>query len=366
VPELARAVPEGTARRIALLGCPLDADEREPTLEEKIALLGKAPARDPYEGVLEHVRMRLPSRLIREAGIMDVPAWLRSIPRPADRRLLNVRRFVDFIDSGGCLEWAERIASLAEGLHPDIPFLIASDHSMAGGLMKAAARRHSPQAVTFVVLDSHTDAVPMEVASGLIDYDAEKNPHSPFDRADPYLRGRSESYNAGTFLLWLLKEGVIKPQHLIIIGASDAPPKRATRIKDGRVERFVQSYDALIRSGVKVLTKEDVVSSPSKVKAVLGSIKTPYLYLSIDMDIGAGNATRAVRFRERTGLNERQIMALVRQAASCLSSGIRLAGLDLCEFNPREPSLAEGTGKDRAFEIAASIIEEMAIPALAA
>jgi len=83
-----------------------------------------------------------------------------------------------------------------------------------------------------------------------------------------------------------------------------------------------------------MLTKNDFLISPSKAKNILNHIKTPYVYVSIDLDIGARNGIEAVRFLEREGLNERQIYRLVDLLRSLFSRGIRLAGMDLSEINP--------------------------------
>jgi len=355
---------EGPPQRIAFLGCPLDCDEREPSINEKMELLEKGVEEDPYERVLALALSRLEGDLTRCIGSLDVPAWLRPIPKGIQRGSLRVEEFVKFIDRGDCRKWAEKAAMAVRGILPDIPCLIGIDHSLAGGAIQELARMYAPENMSVVVLDSHTDAISTKVMGGLLAFDMETNPHSLHDPEDPYLKNRPESYNAGTFLLFLLDEGSVLPENLYLLGAGDTPPKRASRVKDSRVEKYVEAYATLRRRGVKTLTKEDLIKNPSKVKAVLGDITTPYLYLSVDMDVGAGNALRGVRFKERIGLNERQIMGVTEHIAHLLKGNIRLAGIDLSEFNPRYHQLSEQPCMDRTYIIAANIIETIARCAL--
>lgn len=137
-------------------------------------------------------------------------------------------------------------------------------------------------------------------------------------------------------------------------------PKHAFRIKDPRVENHVRIFSELKRKGVTLITKKDLVISPSRIRHILNGIKTPYVYISIDMDIGARNAVEGVRFLERQGLNEDQIYQWVEALRGILSSGIRLAGMDLSEMNPRKAGQAlPGGGIDRTYRIAANILKRL-------
>jgi len=51
-----------------------------------------------------------------------------------------------------------------------------------------------------------------------------------------------------------------------LIGISDYPPKHAFRIKDRRIENYVNIFSELKRRSVTILTKNDVLISPSKAK----------------------------------------------------------------------------------------------------
>ena len=102
-----------------------------------------------------------------------------------------------------------------------------------------------------------------------------------------------------------------------------------------------------------LVTKDDLLGSPSRVRRILEGIKTPYLYVSVDMDIGARNALEGVRFLDRQGLNEPQLFRLIGYLREVLDRGVNLTGLDLTEFNPRK------AGLDQTYPIAARIIKHL-------
>jgi arginase family enzyme len=157
----------------------------------------------------------------------------------------------------------------------------------------------------------------------------------------------------------LLAEEVLRPQNLYLIGVNDYPPKHAFRIKDPRIESYVNIFSELKRKGVTILTKNDILVSPSKLKNVLTHIKTPYVYISIDLDIGARNGMEGVRFLERQGLNERQIYRIVDFLRGLLSNQVRLAGMDLAEINPRRAGGRHPAGNDQTYRIAANVIKKL-------
>ena len=351
-------------KKIAFLGCPLDCDEREPAIAEKNTLAATAVCKNPYDTLMALLRPQLPPGSFREIGSMEVPEWLRPVPTKHPANPLSVEAFVKFIDAGGCRHWAEKVGKAVAGILPDIPCFIGIDHSLSAGVIKEISRVYSPRDITLLVLDSHTDAISTNVMEGLIAYDIETNPHSIHDPEDPFLKCRPESFNASTFLLFLIREGIIMPENLFIVGPSDLPPKKALRIKDSRVQRYVESFAALRKRGVKLLTKADIIAAPSKIKSHIASINTPYLYVSVDMDIGARNALEGVRFTDRAGLNESQILAITREIGKTLKGKVALAAMDLCEFNPRTELLASAHSQDRTLPIAAEIIKILSEAAL--
>ncbi len=352
---------KGVERKIIFFGCPLDGDERHESIQEKLALKGThGVLDDPYEGIMKIIRQEVNPDLWVEKGSLELPNWLRPIPSLADEDKITTKGFVDFVDSGGFETYAKQVGDfIATNIFPDIPCMVAVDHSLTGGVFKKLIELYDPENIALIVLDSHTDAIPMSIMAGMIQYDIDTNPDTVHDRHDPFLYHRTDSYNASSFLYYLLAEEILKPQNLYLIGVSDYPPKHAFRVKDPRIENYVHLFSELKRKGVTILTKSDFLLSPSKVKNVLTHIKTPYVYISIDLDIGARNGVEGVRFLERQGLNERQIYGLLDYLRSLLSRGIGLAGLDLTEINPRKAGRRHSTGEDQTYRVGANIIKRL-------
>jgi len=309
---------------------------------------------------MEIIRQEVNPEFWSEKGSLDLPGWLRPIPSLADKERITTETFVNFMDHGGFETYAQQVGDfIGTHIFPDIPCMLAVDHSLTGGAFRKLAELYKPEDVSLIVLDSHTDAIPMSVMAGMIQYDIDTNPDTVHDRYDPFLYDRRDSYNASCFLYHLLAEGVLEPQNLYLIGISDYPPKHAFRIKDRRVEDYVNIFSELKGKGVTILTKNDLLISPSKIKNVLNHIKSPYVYISVDLDIGARNGVEGVRFLERQGLNERQIYRLVDFLRSLLSKGIHLAGMDLTEMNPRKAGRRDSTGEDQTYRIAANVIRRL-------
>jgi arginase family enzyme len=348
-------------KKIVFFGCPLDGDERHESIQEKLSLMGTpGVVDDPYEGIMKIIRQEVNPEIWSEKGSFDVPSWLRPIPSLTDEENITTEAFVDFMDHGGFETYARRVGDfIATHIFPDIPYMLAVDHSLTGGAFKKLVELYESESISLIVLDSHTDAIPMSVMAGMIQYDIDTNPDTVHDRHDPFLYDRQNSYNASSFLYYLLAEEVLKPQNLYLIGNSDYPPKHAFRIKDPRIENYVNIFSELKRRGVTILTKNDFLTSPSKVKNSLSHIKSPYVYISIDLDIGARNGVEGVRFLERQGLNERQIYRIVDFLRDLLSKGVRLAGMDLTEINPRKAGGHHPTGEDQTYRIAANIITKL-------
>ncbi len=349
-------------QQVVLFGCPLDPDEKHDAIEEKLAHPGHDGLRDdPLLPIVELLDRDLAPETWTRRGSIDVPGWLRPVPPPGDRASLAAERVVDFIDKGGCRQFSDRVRDFVEaGILPDFPCLIAVDHSLTGGAFEAVSRHYGPGEVSLVVIDSHTDAVPMSTLSEAIFYDIEANPNSVHDRSDPLLYDRADSYNASSFLHHLAADGTVAPRDLYILGVSDYPEKRAFRIKDPRIARYVAVYTDLKKAGATIVTKKDCQMKPSKVKSLLSKIRTPYVYLSIDMDIGSRNALDGVRFRNWQGLSESQLFRLSSTVWKAGGSGLQLVGMDLTEIDPRRAGQPLEAGLDATYRIAAGLVRQFA------
>ena len=148
---------------------------------------------------------RLNPELWSEKGSLDLPSWLRPIPSLADEEKITTEAFVDFMDHGGFETYAQQVGDfIATNIFPDIPCMLAVDHSLTGGAFKKLVELYEPEDIALIVLDSHTDAIPMSAMAGMIQYDIDTNPDTVHDRHDPFLYDRKDSYNASSFLHYLL------------------------------------------------------------------------------------------------------------------------------------------------------------------
>lgn len=349
-------------QKVIFFGCPLDCDEKHDAIEEKQAgAVLSGTTDDPFDTILDLIRQEVPVELWEAKGSIPVPSWLRPLPQGQDRLKLVVDEFIRFMDQDGCRQTASEVDEfVTRQVLPDLPCMVAVDHSLTGGVFKALTRHLGEENLSLIIVDSHTDAVPMPLMAEAIQYDIDTNPDSVYDRNDPFLYNRTDSYNASSFIHHLLAEQILAPANLYLIGVSDYPEKRALRLKDPRIAHYTGIWSGLKRRGAKIITKEECLIKPSKLKALLKNIKTPYLYVSIDMDIGARNALEGVRFRNWKGLAEKQIYKVIGLICEFVSKDIQLAGMDITEINPRRAGRNFTSGQDRTYRIAANLIKRVA------
>lgn len=352
-------------RRPVFFGCALDPDERDESIQEKIRLSGTDSQKgDPYSEIMRLVRQELAPETWEERGVVDVPPWLGPIPPIIARKNITLDSLIYFIDGNGCRDFAQAAGKLAEEyIFPNIPCMIGVDHSLTGGVFASSVSFYRPADISLIVVDSHVDSLPSSVMSGAIQYDMATNPDSVHDPNDPFLRNRPDSYNASSFLQYLLEDGVVDPENLYLVGVSDYPPKRAFRIRDNRIKNYVDCYAALKRNGVKILTKKDLSLGPAALNNLISRVKTPYVYISIDMDIGARNALGGVRFQNYQGINENQIYKIAKSLRKLLDRDVTLAGMDVMEFNPRRAGSGETQSDDRTYRIAFNLIKTICFSA---
>jgi arginase family enzyme len=351
------------SKKLIFYGCSMDCDERFDAIEEKKS--GKwAPGgnNDPFNAVMKLIRQDIPSNLWTEAGSIDIPAWLYPKPEFTEHPNITTEKFIKFIDENGCRQIASDIFRFVSShVLPEIPCMIGIDHSLTGGAYQALSEKYGKKNLSLIIIDSHTDAIPMDALSGAIQYDIETNPYSVHDPKDRFLYNRSNSYNASSFIHHLLSDQLVEPNNLYIVGVSDYPQKKIFRLKDKRISKYVNIYSRLNRNGVKLLTKQDCLLKPKKLKTLINLISTPFIYISVDMDIGALNALEGVRFRNWKGIGEDQLYRLVDMIIDPLHKrNIQLAGMDIMEIDPRRAGGMLSSGPDRTYAIAANLIKKIA------
>jgi len=348
-------------KKLVFFGCPLDCDEKFDSIHEKrngLWTMGKSD--DPFNEVMAFIRPEVQQDLWMELGSVEIPTWLRPKPRSEDLLKINTESFIAFIDEDGCRRIAEDVAGMvSKKILPDIPCMIGIDHSLTGGVYKSLAEFYGRDNVSLIIIDSHTDAIPMSVLSDAIQYDIDTNPGSVHDPRDPFLYNRPDSYNASSFIHHMAAEGIINPKNLYIFGVSDYPEKKTFRIKDPRISRYIGAYAELKRRGTKIMTKKECMQAPQRLKTLLQMISTPYVYVSIDMDIGAINAVEGVRFRNWKGMTEGGIYKLVDALKILFARKVQLAGMDITEIDQRRAGEIYPAGRDQTFRIAATLIKKI-------
>ncbi len=349
---------------LVFLGCPLDSDERDSAVRDKRSRIGSDLPDDPYAVVTQLLDGIPWAAKWKRAGSMEVPSWLRPVPVQEDREYMHTANFVDFTESGDLRRCANALEQfVTTHILPDVPCLIGVDHALSGGVIQALAHQFGRDQLAVIVLDAHSDAIPAPTAIGAIEYDLETNAQSCFDARDPFLVGRSDSYNASSFLAHLLRDGVICARNLCLLGVADYPPRHAFRIHDRRVRRYVEAYAALKRQGVTIATQQSLMADESAASRALNAIDAPYVYVSVDLDVGARRALNGVRFCEREGLPRDRLLQVVEEVGRYARGGRRrLVGLDLMEIDVRRAGWPTLDASDRTYEIALQIIERLCCP----
>lgn len=90
-------------------------------------------------------------------------------------------------------------------------------------------------------------------------------------------------------------------------------------------------------------------------------IRTPNVYVSLDLDVGAYRCVNAARYMDRIGIEGEAIMDVARSISNYSRAGFfRLAGLDVMELNVHFLGLETGEGtKDCTASIAIDFIREL-------
>ena len=332
----------------------LDPDERDSVVKKKLEGMrngySAVPFRDPLDGFIGALNRGFNVRRI------EVEGWLTPTPPEALRFMTAVENYVSFIDSNGCLEYANKVRDVILSELGQIPLLVGVDHSLTGGAVEALAKEYGGENLRLIVFDSHFDFILPTIRCGLIQYDLETNPATRFSPEDPYIFGRPDSYNADSFLHYVLKD--VPPENIILVGVSDYPPRVAHEIDDDRVKRYLDYYTGLESQGVTVIKKDDIKSSRADVYAKLSRSDKPYTYVSIDVDVCSNTSLKGARFLDYHGVDHRDLYGLV--AAIAKSTGrSKLAGIDFMEFDVFSAGATLSGKQDRTYAIMAEAFRRL-------
>lgn len=349
-------------KNIKVFGLNLDPDERDESIFNKLSSTGM-DVKDPYEIVSEKLKDTNEIKFTK-IGKVQVEPWLVPNPKKEDLFMVDVDNLVAFIDSDGCREYASKVKDFVkENIFPDIPLMIGVDHSGTGGCIEALAEKYGKANLSVVMLDSHFDGIIPTQRLKLIQHDIEFNPNTKFSKDDPYLYNRVDSFNADSFLFFLLKEKKILPKNLFVLGVSDYPPNAAKDARDPRIREYYEFYRKFEDDGVTILPKNKLKANfVMALKKVFEKIKTPYVYVSVDIDIGSRQALTGARFLDYLGLEESEIYRILDGLNKyAKEKKIEIVGADVMEIDQSKAGQKFGKNYDKTYDISLEVIKKIFI-----
>ncbi len=267
---------------------------------------------DPFDAISPMVANSC-QNTVSIAGKLELPDWLTPRPSTVDVSLVHPARYRSFIDNDELGDYIEACARfVVSNILPDHPCMIAVDHAMSAGPLKALAQHYSPHETTVVIIDSHFDALPSQL-------------RGPPEINAPQCGPR----NCGSFLSSLLDDGIVIPENLFIVGVSDYPTKNTT-------ELYNQAYQAFIDQGVTVIPRVEAEKATflDEFEKKLTKNSGRRIYVSLDADAGACTCMNAVRFLDTKGLQEKTIIGLANLLKKLINSRrFELVGLDIAEVD---------------------------------
>ena len=345
----------------ASFGCSLDVMDAPEKLAMKLAYLNalregviQAPlARDPYDLLMNELG-ETPG--IVTVGRLELEPWMT--PRPGLDAIGNVDVALarEFLDTGGCNVVASRLREFVrDRVMPLSPFLVGVDHSLTGGVLQALAA-DGAGSLSLVVLDSHLDAIPASVrrAAALALSETETVAGEGEPEPEP-----PDSLTCGSWLASVMDSGLVAPEKIAVIGPSDYPGTQAGDEPDA-VRNFRDAYAAIEERGVTVIPKRRVreIGAEAAAREAVQAIGAGRVYVSIDADVGAGEAVKAVRFLDTIGLDPDEVPRL----CGALARELAPAGAELCGFDVMEidTHLADIPGSgDRTLEMCARAVRAL-------
>jgi arginase family enzyme len=315
---------------------------------------------DPYEAI-SFLNPGFSANSFEKIGKVPIETWLTPKPLIRDLSDISSEKYKAFLESNGCRRYADLVGDYMNGILPSQFIMLGVDHSQTGGVVRKLAQYYGKDQISVIVLDAHTD---------MFDYDLLCAAQIRFMEREAgfYLPSFSEAiagyqnrfYGCGNFLKALIDENVILPENLFLIGVTDYPTRSDETEDDPAITRYIDSYMGILEQGVKIFSKREVESAYETIMSVLKNIKTQYVYVSVDMDVGAFVSTSAVRFPNTLGMTEELIYRTVGSIkASIDSNNIYCVGLDLMEIDVHFAGYPRRGVTDRAYDVASNIISIM-------
>jgi arginase family enzyme len=288
--------------------------------------------RDPYSLFRKVMGNQIEEFGHKNLGRFAVDSWLTPKPQESDIDLILEESYKEFLTNDGFRAFSELLKDFVKAhIFPCIPGMIGVDHSLTGGILMALSEWIGPENLVVLVFDVHTDAIPLPIRSGLVNYALEAGLPSPGPIS---ISPELNPYAAGNFLFYLIEEGKILPQNLIIVGTRDGT-ETLRNLDDRRVKEYVHHYNSLSERGVKIISRDQLRHfGTSTIGKILDQIKCTNLYISLDVDVSAQCGVLATRFFDLVGSETNLILETALKIAELLSSNrYCLVGLDIMEID---------------------------------
>jgi arginase family enzyme len=349
-----KAISQGLSGQGKIFGVALDASDDGMSLQLKHAAMGARQQGieglyiDPYDALSNTLSRRIG---FDSVGKFPVPSWLGALPVPSDRNRVTTEGLQGFIDGGGMLTMmADLNDFVAREILPAPPVMLGIDHAATGGVLSALAKYLGPQELTVVVLDRHFDALPLSTRMAAFAGHGQMPPLIPGNNGDALC--------CGNFWAHLIKGKIVDPKHLVFVGVADYPPDETSQ----EWVLFKESYLAYEKQGVRFLPLPffNEANYRSRLTQFLhDAITTPYIYVSLDLDVSSYNAVHAARYMDGPGIDKEVMMEIARIIADgCHGGRYTLAGLDIMEFNMHLLGLTLPTGgQDRTMETVVEFVQ---------
>jgi arginase family enzyme len=265
-------------------------------------------------------------------GKFVVDSWLTPKPQVSDLDLIREECYEHFLINDGFRAYAQLLRGFVKAhVFPHIPGMIGVDHSLTGGVLMALSDRFGPEDLGVLVFDVHTDAAPLPIRSGLAQYASEEGLSEIDTISKPAI---FDPYTRGNFLFYLIEEGIILPENLILIGPGDTVDKLST-LTDKRVVEYVHHYESLMERGVKIISRDQLQQSgPAAIQKEQDRLNCSKLYISLDVDVSAQCGVLATKFIDLVGTDIALILEVASNIVEIISSRrFSIVGLDIMEID---------------------------------
>ena len=330
----------GQKRSIRFFGASLDALDIPEAVNikrayvEALSLGGyfQSNLQDPYDLFRDIMGNQIKECGHQNLGRFVVDSWLTPKPQVSDLDLIREESYRYFLINDGFRAFAQLLRDFVKAhVFPHIPGMIGVDHSLTGGVLMALSECFGPENLGVLVFDVHTDAIPLPIRSGLVQYASEVGLPAVSTISKPMT---FDPYTTGNFLSHLIGEKIILPKNLIVIGPGDNAEKLRT-LSDKRVVDYMRHYDSLVERGVKIISKDQLQQSgPATIQKDLDQLECSKLYVSLDVDVSAQCGVLATRFVDLVGTEISIILEAAFNIVELLSlHRFSLVGLDIMEID---------------------------------